>query len=252
MAPIVTQTVRPVAHGAQACGPLRGAGRGPPRASLRGAGRGPSPAAGGISSGGGASPHAAVTTTIPLGTCLERRSGGAEAPLGYVRGMSLPMRALIPSLGAIMMSAAVASCSKTPTTPAGRLGAVDLSSTLPGGVVAPATLDSYETKQTICGVDNYAGAIVNVQWKAFKRGKDAYVTWYAVDVVTPAEALELTLDTKPEQFSALDAPEGGFMGMPMVKIDCSRKMFRLSQSDKGFLQIKADGTSPAPKMVKVK
>jgi hypothetical protein len=142
-------------------------------------------------------------------------------------------------------------CSTTPTTPLGSLGEVDLSSTLPKTIsVREAELRSHETTQTICAFDKHEGATVTVRWKTWKQGADAYVTHYSVELVKPADALTVTLDKKVEQRSAM-TDSGAFMGMPMVELRCRRKVFGLDQTSGASIQIKADGSVPAPTIVKL-
>lgn len=144
--------------------------------------------------------------------------------------------------------AAASACSTSPTTPAGPLGDLDFHSQLPSGVTPPAVLQTHVAKTTVCvGDASHPGAEIEITWKSFESGANAYVTQASFAVTKPADALGVTLAKHADVGSSNLGVGDPYRALVTASVDCKRKTFRLQQTGSEFVQFDADGKIVTPK-----
>lgn len=139
-------------------------------------------------------------------------------------------------------------CSKSPTTPAGPLGEIDLRAQLPSGVSPPAALVTHKAKTTVCvGDASHPGAEIEITWKTFEAGANAYVTWASFEVTAPAQALTVTLAKHADVGSSNLGVGDPYRALVTASVQCKREMSGFHQTGSEFVQFDGDGKIQTPK-----
>ena len=137
----------------------------------------------------------------------------------------------------------LAACTQTKTTPPGKLGAFDFSANLPAGVAKPADteLTARSAKTTVCQVDSYAGADVEIRWKTFQRDTGSYIASAEVELSKPADGLEVSVKPFGEPPIAGLLASKTYLAVATLAFDCQRKTLTFTQSGGPIAQIDATG-----------
>lgn len=99
-------------------------------------------------------------------------------------------------------------CSNTvPTTPKGSIGNFDLRSHLPADVKARAPADASATEYKAQVDVGEPAAKVQIRWRVFKDGQNAYILSTSFDVLEEAKGVELKakVDERPIDIGSRDA-----------------------------------------------
>jgi hypothetical protein len=154
--------------------------------------------------------------------------------------------------GALLALFALSACTNSPTTPTGPLAEIDLRAQLPSGVTSPtdALLKTRTAKTTICnGDEKHPGAEIQITWKTFENGADAYVAHASFAVTKSADALAVTLGTHAEVGSANLGAGEPYREIVLVTADCARKTFRYEQTGTDMISFDAEGKILTPNVI---
>lgn len=145
---------------------------------------------------------------------------------------------------------AACSCTQAASTP-GPLGKVSLRAAGAPPVAAQAPTHGSKEAQ-ICGRDDFAPAVVRVEWDAVVDGGQGWLLDGTLHLVSASEGLVVTAGAAPVTGGASLTPGDPWNGVATVVFDCSRRARRgltwHEINDKGVVQIAAidkSNSSPA-------
>src|SRR5262249_54206000 len=102
-----------------------------------------------------------------------------------------------------------------------------------------------EAHQTICdvGKGDPPPIGVRVRWKAFTKGSDAYVAWYAMELEKSAPGVTVKLKDAPTLHNTNADKGGPFMTAVGISVSCTSKVSKTVVEDMGMVYVRADGVS---------
>lgn len=140
----------------------------------------------------------------------------------------------------------LAACSKGPSTAAGPIGHVDLTSRLPAGVAVPADATAREATLSVCpGGKGDPPASIKVRWKTFATEKTSYVASYEVALEKQISGFTIVLDGDPKVTSLETPPPSTIVE---ITLKCTRVESRtLTFEEPAIVYLRADGVSSVRK-----
>jgi hypothetical protein len=140
-------------------------------------------------------------------------------------------------------------CAKAQTTPAGRLGNVDLKGKLPEGITkGPDDVPGeHERSAEVCHGNQSPGVQVKVRWETFAKKDNVYISSYDVELTKPRDGISVRLAEPGPVTNANHEPNAPHISLATITIMCTID----GVDQKGVIQIRGDGkvggAEPAPK-----